>query len=93
MVNASIITKLRAPPQKQPLRLSGPWHRRFSVSQPNSTAHITDEPIEEELFPGNRLRFFHPTQPGEILDGRFKTITKLGYGCGSTVWLAENLKL
>ncbi|KAK1769682.1 hypothetical protein QBC33DRAFT_331602 [Phialemonium atrogriseum] len=51
-----------------------------------------NEPIEEELFPGDRLRYFHPTQPGEVLDGRFKTIAKLGFGAGSTVWLAENLK-
>lgn len=56
-------------------------------------AHIIDEPIEEELLPGNRLNCFHPTQPGELLDGRFKTIAKLGFGTSSTVWLAENLKL
>ncbi|UNI23793.1 hypothetical protein JDV02_009591 [Purpureocillium takamizusanense] len=55
-------------------------------------AHIIDEPIEEELLPGDRLGRFHPTRPGEVLDGRFKTITKLGYGAGSTVWLAENLR-
>ncbi|OIW34212.1 kinase domain protein [Coniochaeta ligniaria NRRL 30616] len=53
---------------------------------------IIDEPIEEELFPDDRLRYFHPTKPGEVLDGRYKTITKLGFGTGSTVWLAENLK-
>ncbi|KND93317.1 Serine/threonine-protein kinase SRPK [Tolypocladium ophioglossoides CBS 100239] len=53
---------------------------------------MIDEPIDEELLPGDRLRYFHPTQPGEILDGRFKTIAKLGFGTGSTVWLAENLK-
>lgn len=56
-------------------------------------AHLIDEPIEEELLPGDRLRCFHPTRPGEVLDGRFKAIAKLGYGSSSTVWLAENLKL
>ncbi|KAI0877489.1 kinase domain protein [Hypoxylon argillaceum] len=55
--------------------------------------HMIDEPIEEELLPGNRLKYMHPTQPGEILDGRFKPITKLGFGTDSTVWLAENLNL
>lgn len=55
-------------------------------------AHLIDEPIEEELL-GDRLRCFRPTQPGEVLDGRFKTIAKLGYGASSTVWLAENLRL
>jgi len=56
-------------------------------------ANMINEPIEEELLPGDRLRYFHPTQAGEVLDGRFKTIAKLGFGAGSTVWLAENLKL
>ncbi len=54
---------------------------------------MIDEPIEEGLFPGNRLRHFHPTKPGEVLDSKFKTIVKLGFGAGSTVWLAENLEL
>ncbi|KAG5795434.1 hypothetical protein H9Q69_005527 [Fusarium xylarioides] len=54
--------------------------------------HEIREPIEEELLPGDRLRYFHPTHPGDVLGGRFKTIAKLGFGTGSTVWLAENLK-
>ncbi|QLI67977.1 Serine/threonine-protein kinase AFC3 [Metarhizium brunneum] len=52
---------------------------------------MINEPIDEELLPGDRLRSFHPTRPGEMLNGRFKTITKLGYGVGSPVWLAENI--
>jgi hypothetical protein len=56
-------------------------------------AHIIDDPIDEELLLGNRLSCFHPTRLGELLDGRFKTIAKLGFGAGSTVWLAENVKL
>ncbi|KID93619.1 protein kinase domain protein, partial [Metarhizium majus ARSEF 297] len=52
---------------------------------------MINKPIDEELLPGDRLRSFHPTRPGEVLDGRFKTIAKLGYGAGSTVWLAENI--
>jgi serine/threonine-protein kinase SRPK3 len=56
-------------------------------------AHMLDEPIDEELLPGDRLSCFHPTKPGELLDGRFKTIAKLGFGAGSTVWLAKNMKL
>ncbi|KND93789.1 Serine/threonine-protein kinase SRPK, partial [Tolypocladium ophioglossoides CBS 100239] len=57
-----------------------------------STAHMIDEPIDEELLPGDRLRYFYPMQLDETLDSRFKTIAKLGFGGGSTVWLAENLK-
>lgn len=52
------------------------------------------EPVDEELLlPGDRLTRFHPTRPGQVLDGRFKTIAKLGYGVLSTVWLAENVAL
>ena len=65
----------------------------FSVNQYGTAPCIIDEPIDEELFPGDRLKYFHQTHPGQVLDGRFKTIAKLGYGSGSTVWLAENLKL
>lgn len=70
-----------------------PWHKRALVSTPKSMTHIIDEPIEEELLRGDRLSRFHQTRPGEVLDGRFKTISKLGYGTSSTVWLAENLRL
>ncbi len=54
---------------------------------------MVDRPIEEELLTGDRMHYFHPTQLGQILDDRFKIISKLGYGSDSTVWLAENLKL
>ncbi|EFY95971.2 protein kinase domain protein [Metarhizium robertsii ARSEF 23] len=52
---------------------------------------MINEPIDEELLPDDRLKSFYPTRPGAVLNGRFKTITKLGYGAGSTVWLAENI--
>jgi hypothetical protein len=54
---------------------------------------MIDDPIEAELLLGDGLKYFHPTKPGEVLGDRFKTIAKLGFGAGSTVWLAENLKL
>jgi serine/threonine-protein kinase SRPK3 len=55
--------------------------------------HLINFPIEEEELAGNRLAEFHPTKPGEVLDERFKTVAKLGFGTSSTVWLAENLRL
>jgi serine/threonine-protein kinase SRPK3 len=36
--------------------------------------------------------FFHSTHPGQVLNDRYQTITKLGWGFGSTVWLAEDLR-
>ncbi|KAI0805371.1 kinase domain protein [Xylaria sp. FL0064] len=93
MVKASTATKPRFLWQKRPQRLLALANRCFSASQPaSSIPHMIGEPIEEGLLPGDRLKWFYPTQPGEVLDGRFKTIVKLGFGTGSTVWLAENLK-
>ncbi|KAH7260964.1 kinase-like domain-containing protein [Fusarium redolens] len=68
------------------------WSRRHSTTSHGITAHIINEPVDEEFLYESRLKYFHPTQAGDVLDGRFKTIAKLGFGAGSTVWLAENLK-
>lgn len=85
---------------KLSFRCVASFHRFKAASQPiqeanNSTTALIDHPIEEELLPRgeDRLRWFHPTQPGQMLGGRFKTIAKLGFGAGSTAWLAENVKL
>ncbi|KAI1034589.1 hypothetical protein LB504_004590, partial [Fusarium proliferatum] len=53
---------------------------------------MINEPVDEEFLYEERLKYFHPTRAGDVLDGRFKAIAKLGFGAGSTVWLAENLK-
>ncbi|KAG6149317.1 hypothetical protein E4U50_007527 [Claviceps purpurea] len=63
-------------------------HLQASTSEPT---HAVPEPVEEARWK-ERLKYFHPTEPGQVLNGRFKTIAKLGYGRGSTVWLAENLE-
>ncbi|KAG6108853.1 hypothetical protein E4U14_003456 [Claviceps sp. LM454 group G7] len=67
------------------------WTRFFLPAQRGGPAHVFSEPVEEARWP-ERLNYFHPTEPGQILSGRFKTVAKLGYGRGSTVWLAENLE-
>ncbi|KAG6112022.1 hypothetical protein E4U13_004495 [Claviceps humidiphila] len=62
------------------------WKRQFSRDSQSLPPQIIHEPIEEEADCSERLKHFHPTEPGEILDDRFKTLGKLGYGRGSTVW-------
>lgn len=66
--------------------------RPIQLSRPDSapSAQVEDELIEEEQLPSDRLEQFYPTHPNQVLDGRFKTVVKLGFGAGSTVWLAEN---
>ncbi|KAF5707384.1 kinase domain-containing protein [Fusarium mundagurra] len=92
MINAQTVAKSRLLLKEIHTGLPRFGNRCFSASQLESMAHEIREPIEEELLPGDRLRYFHPTHPGDVLGGRFKTIAKLGFGTGSTVWLAENLK-
>ncbi|KAG6149255.1 hypothetical protein E4U37_006921 [Claviceps purpurea] len=71
--------------------MSYDWKRLFLQVSRRAPVQVLSEPVEEALW-ADRLKYFHPTEPGQILDGRFKTIAKLGYGRGSTVWLAENLE-
>ncbi|KIM94382.1 hypothetical protein OIDMADRAFT_184438 [Oidiodendron maius Zn] len=49
------------------------------------------EPIDEERIVNYNPNLYFPTHPGQVLNARYQTITKLGWGFGSTVWLAEDL--
>ncbi|KAI1170602.1 kinase domain protein [Nemania sp. FL0916] len=57
-------------------------------SQDFNSAH----PIEEGKIHSNRLGAFYPAKVGELLDNRYKILTKLGFSEFSTTWLAENTK-
>ncbi|KAI7782402.1 serine/threonine-protein kinase SRPK3 [Diaporthe eres] len=50
--------------------------------------HENGTPCEwgESYRPGG----FHPVQLGDILDGRYEILSKLGYGSFATVWLAAD---
>jgi hypothetical protein len=61
-------------------------HRRLTTVAPSDL-------IEEELLPHYNSRHFFPVEPGKVFKERYETIAKLGYGGGSTVWLARDLNL
>lgn len=48
-----------------------------------------DQPLEEERFPGYDPTHFYPVALGDTLNGKYKVITKLGFGRNSTVWLGS----
>lgn len=49
-------------------------------------------PVEEEQVPDYRPEFYYPVNPGQVLNNRYKILTKIGWGTASTIWLAEDLK-
>ncbi|RSL74670.1 hypothetical protein CEP51_011510 [Fusarium floridanum] len=51
-----------------------------------------DQPIEEEGMPEYNADHFYPVRLGEVFNGRFQTVAKLGYGSSSTIWLARDLE-
>ncbi|KAL5331710.1 hypothetical protein ACEPPN_001247 [Leptodophora sp. 'Broadleaf-Isolate-01'] len=53
---------------------------------------MTSEAIDEETIPNHGPNDYFSTHPGQLLNDRYQTITKLGWGFGSTVWLAEDLQ-
>ncbi|KAK2594854.1 hypothetical protein QQS21_007442, partial [Conoideocrella luteorostrata] len=49
-----------------------------------------DVPVDEENVPRYNPEAFYPANPGDVLDGRFELLAKLGWGTSSTVWLARD---
>ncbi|RDH36245.1 CMGC protein kinase [Aspergillus welwitschiae] len=50
-----------------------------------------EEAIEEETLPTYNAEKYYPVRLGEVLDGRYQVVAKLGYGVTSTVWLGRDL--
>lgn len=58
----------------------------------NTSSHLlsADAPLEEEENPDYDPRRFYPARAGETIQ-RYEIISKLGWGTGSTVWLAKDI--
>ncbi|KAI9656334.1 MAG: hypothetical protein M1821_004997 [Bathelium mastoideum] len=69
-------------PKSQPLR--------FSVS--DSKALPLDQKIEEEAYDTTSKTRYYPVQIGDAYEDKYQTVGKLGYGLGSTVWLANEFR-
>jgi serine/threonine protein kinase len=46
--------------------------------------------IEEERIPGYNPKNFYPVNPGDLLNNRYRILSKIGWGTTSTVWLAQD---
>ncbi|KFZ00462.1 hypothetical protein V500_01055 [Pseudogymnoascus sp. VKM F-4518 (FW-2643)] len=60
---------------------------------PNATANLLPAGalLEEEQNPDYDPKRFYPARIGETINGKYQIISKLGFGTGSTVWLAEEM--
>ncbi|KAJ6004950.1 hypothetical protein N7540_012749 [Penicillium herquei] len=62
----------------------------FPISSPGP--HLPpDILIDEEISHVYNSKHFYPARPGEVLADRYQTLTKVGWGVSSTVWLARDL--
>ena len=65
------------------------WRKQSSQStgQPTSSkSKVIDMEAQKEY----RIGRFHPVEFDDVINARYRVLRKLGYGCYSTVWLAED---
>lgn len=67
----------------KPLQLS-----RSLSTTPSIPQH---ELVDEELSPGYSPKHYYPAKPGEVLADHYQLLVKIGWGGGSTVWLARDV--
>jgi hypothetical protein len=71
---------------------------RDKMSDLDTETTIVDASVAEALIPEQieegqeayRLGGFHPVRIGELYNGQYKVLRKLGYGSYSTVWLVQS---
>ena len=67
---------------------SQPVH--FSNSNPQTLP--LDKLVEEEVHNAISKGRYYPVRIGDVMESKYQIVGKLGYGLGSTVWLAKNLR-
>jgi len=63
-----------------------------SLQSPSQEVHIEENDSEDEGIDDYRIGGYHPVHIGEVLQGRYVVIQKLGWGHFSTVWLCKDFK-
>ena len=72
-------------------RISKGTKRTYTSSSQLPQALNPTIPIEEETLPSYEPTSYYPVTPGHVFQNRYKTLTKVGWGTCSTVWLARDL--
>ncbi|KAK0387572.1 hypothetical protein NLU13_3818 [Sarocladium strictum] len=60
---------------------------------PSSGFEMIDpsQQVEEERLPRYRQKDYYPMSIGQVVEDRYQTVGKLGFGTSSTVWLCRDL--
>lgn len=89
----------RPPPSRSMASVIGSA-RRWLKKAPLQPLHFHDanfemipasRKIEEEIHDVSTGRYY-PLRIGEVLNTKYQVVGKLGFGLGSTVWLANDLQ-
>lgn len=74
---------------------SEPGNRHGDKVLGNSSAYLISEgqKVDEEANATYNWKDFYHPNPGEVLNGRYKLLAKLGWGRTATVWMAEDLSM
>ena len=71
--------------------LSGGPAKPLTFRDVNFETVPASEILEEEAHDASKGRYY-PVRIGEVLNTKYQVVGKLGFGLGSTVWLAKNLQ-
>lgn len=66
----------------------------MSTNESPSPAETSSD-VEEDIEEGRsqyRLGGLHPVYVGDLYNGRYEVLNKIGYGVYSTVWLVRDLE-
>ena len=69
-----------------------PGPQLFRFSNPNFKILPTDQKIEEEAHDAISKGRYYPVRIGDIIENKYQIVGKLGFGVGSTVWLANKFR-
>ncbi|KAI4118110.1 MAG: hypothetical protein LQ345_001767, partial [Seirophora villosa] len=69
--------------------LIDPKSQLISFKNSNFSILPSDQKIEEEAHDSVSKGRYYPVQIGEVIQQKYQILGKLGYGLGSTVWLAN----
>lgn len=69
--------------------LIDPKSQLISFKNSNFSILPSDQKIEEEAHDSVSKGRYYPVQIGEVIQQKYQILGKLGFGLGSTVWLAN----